>query len=292
MSELEQAFQSEDYRKVLELTNGKTDIPSITHRISAYIGLKRYQEALDLLIKHREELYKLAPKNILEVNFTLRFELGQFDEAFDDIGIFGDYPYISQEVEEELRALPKRVRKAEKEALKREQKGVINLSLEQPEESLLKNLDAIEIDEVPTYRKDLRKVVSSLGKDGARTYALMLLVAAGDKEEIKFLKNGSEFVVVPADLERPFSGNDHLRFLDMVAEESKDPSLTNIALTLYSKALVAAYPEPLLAEGKLRDYALAFIDIAKEYLHLDNNTPSVIDPDVIVRVHKFLDAAA
>ena len=292
MSELEQAFKSEDYRKVLELTNGKNDIPSITHRISAYIGLKRYQEALDLLIKHREELYKLAPKNILEVNFTLRFELGQFDEAFDDIGVFGDYPYISQEVEEELRALPKRVRKAEKDTLKREQKGVINLSLEQPEESLLKNLDAIEIDEVPTYRRDLRKVVSSLGKDGARTYALMLLVAAGDKEEIKFLKNGSEFVVVPSDLERPFSGNDHLRFLDMVAEESKDPSLTNIALTLYSKALVAAYPESLLEEGKLRDYALAFIDIAKEYLHLDNNTPSVIDPDVIVRVHKFLDAAA
>ncbi len=291
MNELKQAFESQDYRKVLELTNGKKELVFIVYRLSALIGLNRYDSALRLLIENRDALFKADPIKTIETNFVLRFQLRQFDEAFDDIGIFGDYPYVSQEVEEELRALPKRVRKAEHDFIKSQNKGEINLSINQSEADLLRNLDVIEIEEIKRYIPELRNIVSSLGKDGARTYALMLLKAGGDKEEIKFLKNGSEFILIPNELEQPFSGDAYLKFINKVNDECKDPSLSNIALSLFSRAYIAAFPEQLIEDNKINDYALAFIDIAKEYLHLDNQTPSIIDPDVILRVHKFLDAA-
>lgn len=291
MEELRKAFESQDYRRVLELTKGKNTLPFVIYRLSALIALKKYKPALDLLIEHRDELYKHDPIATIETSYSLRFSLEQFDEAYDDIEIFGNYPYVNQEVEEELRALPKRIRKAERDLIKSQYKDGVNLSISQSEEELLRNLDSIEAEEIPNYLVQIRNIVSSLGKDGARTYALMLLVAAEDDKEIRFIKNGSEFVLTPKELERPFSGETHLKFLDQVASECKDPSVANVALSLYSKALVAAYPEPLLENNKTLDYALAFIDIAREYLHSENDVPSHIDPNVILRVHKFLDAA-
>lgn len=292
MKELEEAFKSQDFLKILELTKDKEDLPSKAYRLNALIFLKKYASALSLLIENRDEFFEADPIKTIEANFSLRFALNQFDEAYDDVDVFSDYPYVSQEVEEELRKLPKLVRNAEKSYLRRNSKKEIDLSLNQNESTLLENLDRISDKDIPSHLNEIRNVVSSLGKDSARTYALMLLVAGKDQKEIKFIKNDSEFDVIPSELELPFSGDTHLRFVNQVQEECKDPSLSDVALSLYSNAYIAAYPEPLLEEGKISDYVSAFIEIAREYLKQDDIAPSKIDPEVLLRVKKFLDAAS
>ncbi len=256
--------------------------------MSAFIGLKEYPSALSLLIKNRDELFKASPIKTIETDLFLRFSLEKFDEAYDDVDIFNEYPYISQEVEEELRSLRKKVRKAEKDAIRSKYKESIDLSINQSEDELLNNLGAIETKDIKNHLQEIRNIVSSLGKDDVRTYALMMLVAAEDDKEIRFLKNDSEFIVIPSKLERPFSSDDHLKFIDQVVLECKDPSLSNVALRLYSSAVISAYPEPLLENGKTLDYASAFKDIAEEYLNIKDIAPSHIDPEVMIRVRKFL----
>ncbi len=291
MNELEQAFNSRDFKKVLELTKGKKEVVFIVYRLSALIALGKYSAAMSLLEENRDELFKTDPMKTIEANFSLRFALKQFDEAYEDMEIFNDYPYVSQEIEEVLRGLPKSIRKAEKDSLREESIAKINLSLDQEESELLKNLDLINDKDIASHLVEIRNIVSSLGKDSARTYALMLLVAANDDKEIKFIKNDSEFNVIPSKLEKPFSGDTHLSFVNKVQEECKDPSLADVALSLYSNAYISAYPEPLIEERKIDDYVAAFKEIAMEYLRQENNEPARIDMKVLQRIRKLLEAA-
>ena len=291
MNDLEQAFNSKDFKKVLELTKGKKEIVFTIYRLSALMALGKYSAAMSFLIENRDELFKTDPMKTIKANFSLRFALKQFDEAYEDIEAFNDYPYVSQEIEEELRGLHKRIRRAEKDSLREENAAKINLSLDQSESELLKNLDLINDKDIASNLPEIRKIVSSLGKDSARTYALMLLVAANDEKEIKFIKNDSEFDVIPSELEKPFFGDTHLRFVNKVQEECKDPSLADVALSLYSNAYISAYPEPLIEERKINDYVAAFKEIAMEYLRQENNEPTKIDANVLERIRKFLEAA-
>lgn len=290
MKEIKEAFEKKDYFKVLELTKESKDYEGILYHLSALMGLSRFTEAIAYLKQNQDILYSNNPLRTLDTCFSLRFYLKQFDEAYDDLAEFNDYPYVSQAVEEALRALPKRIRAEEKASYKGNKKKDIDLDPKRSEEALLEDLSLIQVEEIPQYIPQLRTLVASLGKDGARTYALLLLLAGEDSKEIRFLKNGSEFVLTPKELTRPFSDQNHRQFLDIIASKSKDPSLLNVALKLYSQAVLSAYPDNLLEDGKLDDYALSFLSLGASYLNSEATFPPS-DPSVKAKIEALLKTA-
>ena len=103
MESLKELIEKKEYQRVLELTKESKDAEALFCRVSAYLGLGRYQDARTLLVKERDALWAKNPILTMKATFETRFGLEEFDEAYQDEEDFANRPYISQEVEEVLR---------------------------------------------------------------------------------------------------------------------------------------------------------------------------------------------
>jgi hypothetical protein len=110
MDSLKSLMDKKEYQLVLDLTKGSSDPEAIFYRATAYISLNQPVPATALLVENREELFKANPVLLMKVTFELRFIQKQFDEAYKDLEWFSNQPYVSQAVEEQLRAAPALIR--------------------------------------------------------------------------------------------------------------------------------------------------------------------------------------
>lgn len=245
-------------------------------RVSAYLSLSRLSSASELFFRERDAFFGLFPKKTIEVDFELRFLAKDFSGAYADIAYFNDKPYVSQEVEEVLRSLPRLV-SSNVAALTSEGKSAserfedLHSSDDYVVLSALSRLDPKAQDE------GLRKLVRSIAmseerSQDLRTYALLFLKAYGDMEPLAYRRKDLEIEIVPRELPDPTKEEGRLKTLALL-EEEKDVGAARLAASLLESAVVASYPLPY-PEGSCEEAARALMRRALVLLGDEDDGPS------------------
>ncbi|MCR5693038.1 MAG: hypothetical protein K6G74_03590 [Bacilli bacterium] len=266
-------LEKKEYDLLLSLTEGDLSPAGLSYRASAYLAKGDAKQALNILNAHRDELFKVSPLKTMRSIFELRFILKEFEEAYDDLEYFENLPYVSQEVEEYLHALPKMIRTEERNSHLSEkfteEEIIEKLSEKSDDYEIISTLNMIGPLKVKDYIPSLVALVGSQKSSIVRTYALMYLISARYDKEITFIKNGQFFKLIPSSTIPPFTGKAFEDFRVKLDEEINDPSVSNIAKKLLNDYIFELFPEevPLETEGAL--YFVAFSALAHEYLSSD-----------------------
>lgn len=279
MDKLDQAvllLQEGKGEEALAALEGEQGTKADFLRVSAYLSLSHLSSASELFFKERDAFFDLFPKKTIEVDFELRFLAKDFSGAYDDIAYFNDKPYVSQEVEEVLRSLPRLV-SSNVAALTSEGKSAAERLKDLHSEddyvvlSALSRLDPKAKDE--GLRKLLRSIAMSEERSqDLRTYALLFLKAYGDEEPLVYRRKDLEAQIVPRELPDPTKEEGRLKTLALL-EEEKDVGAARLAASLLESAVIASYPVPYPKE----DYegaAKALLRRALVLLGDDDSEPS------------------
>ncbi len=270
MDSLTTLLNKKQYDLVLELSKGNDEPEALFCRISAFLNLGKAKEAMDLVEKKREILWKASPVKCLKANFELRFILGEYDEAYKDADYFLSLPYVSQEVEEYLRTLNESIRFSERQASLK-----TNYSDEEIEDILLKDGDEYEkisilssFNDAKTiyHSKTIVKMLKVSNSNIVKTYGLMLLVKAKYPKEVAFNKNGIEYSIFPINECLPYERDEAKYILSMLQKEIKDPSLCNIAKNILNNFMFEEYPNNPFKEKDLNLYFLGLVNLSSSYL--------------------------
>ncbi|MGM9813886.1 MAG: hypothetical protein ACI32C_03160 [Candidatus Enteromonas sp.] len=266
-----------DYQEII--AHGKEAISASDHfyLASAYLALGRGKEAMDLLLSKRDFLWKENPALLLKANFETRFALNEFDEAYEDLQYFSNLNYVSQEIEEILRSLPKRIRLEELSGGKKTEVDEVEvhriLQTERDPSTLLAYLNALKKSDLMPYFSDLHNLLASDEvEDDVKSYVLMLCSAHHDEVTVSFEKGGKRFTLIPAEVRMPYSTESYRKMRNRILE-IKDTSLSSLCGELLDQTVLALYPDPYevedleVEEEALKALALAYLGQSKPTLN-------------------------
>lgn len=277
MDDLKKLFEDAEYQEILEKTEEKTDGESLFYRLTALMALSKGEEAMALLEKNRYELFKAHPLETLKSDFSLRILFKKWDEAYEDYSIFSNYPYVSQEVEEALRSIPKALRLAEKQS-----SLPLEASLKEMHETLngdddlaiLSLLKALKKEDFPALKAELTALLTK--KDVhlfVRTYALLYLVSVSYPEEVSFLKGKKNIKVIPSNLVPPYSDKLYKDFVNRLESILTDPSYCHVARNILDEYILLSYPDNVLEKEDKNLLLGALSLLSKDYLKARGEAP-------------------
>ena len=275
MADIKQLINDEKYEQIIALKDeiqGKDRF----YYLSALLALGRGEECMKEIAEHRQQYWDLDPLLTMSTSFRLRFIRKEFDEAQKDLEIYGNYPYVSQQVEESLRSWPQAIAEARVAANPGSpslETLLETLAAPKNEAMLLAALNHLrKIGELEDYRALVEEVLVGPYGDAVKTYALMLLSAKGSTHEVSFVKNGRVLRLVPDKIGSPFGLPEYVT-LRKKLELMKDTSIAEAAGELLDLHALTAYPERFIAAGDEEPYFQALLALAKSYV--DFSTPEV-----------------
>lgn len=269
MDSLKTLIAKGEYDLVLGLTAQGHDPEAVAYRVAALTGKGRGQEALALLLAHRDALYAYDPRFAIKADMELRFLANEFAAASADAAYFSAKPYVSQEIEEILRSLPDRIQAAEKAAQKPdfglEDVGQV-LSSSPSDREVMDALSRLQGDSASAHAEELAGVLGGKRHPYVRAYALLLLVSIRYPKEVVFRKGRKKLRLIPKDLEPPYTGPVFEGFRAYLAALAPDPSLGSLAERILGDCILASYPDPVLNKAKDPLLAGALLLVAARYL--------------------------
>jgi hypothetical protein len=286
MDSLKSLMDRKDYDLVLSLTRDSSDADALFFRASAFLAKNESNEALRIMVSHRSDLYRANPMLTIKATFEIRFIRKEFDEAYKDLDEFLQKPYVSQVVEEYLKALPKIIRTNERSSSLAQTytdadiERILKTSDDDYEVlALLNYLQHVSLSQYISY---IQEVLVSSRHPHVKTYALLLLVASQYGQEVTFNKNGRVYHLIPKDLVPPYQGSTYDDFVHSVAELSRDPSVSSIALSLLNDYIMDCYPDRVIVDADDKLLAVALIKLAREYLHSSIGVDGYLDKYALV----------
>ncbi len=268
MDSLKTLMDKREYELVLRLTESSKDTNSLIYRISAFISLGRPQAGLDCLIANRKTLESNLPL-LIHVHFELLFILNRFDDAYEEVNYYCNLPYVSQEVEEILRGLPKLVREEEKRALGSKQMSDEDIAKQlqsKDQTDVIAALDLIRDRDIFKFVPNIEKLVVSYPKQSIRSFALLLLVQKQINKDVNFNHMDEIIVVNPTKLIPPFIGEKFNSFAKKIDNEFKDPVLSQNAVQLLSSYIIYIYPSAISFKDDVTIEAL--FQISSSYMQI------------------------
>lgn len=273
MDNLKSLFDKKQYELLLSLSEDAHDLNALLYRINAFIALGNYLGAISVFKNpmHKDTLFKHDPLKCLEMHFALLLHEKRYLEALDELKKYENYPYVSQEVEEYLRSLPKKIATYQeneniKSRLYDEEEIIRTLNKSSDNAKIINYLYYLKKLDIAPYLDSLVKLlVKDNVKDDVKTFALLLLIAKKVNKMVTIKKMQQEYKVNPSQLEPPYVGEKYQEVVHLINLISRDPSIENIALNLFNQYLMNIYPRaPYHISG--RKIALAFYILAHKYL--------------------------
>ena len=236
------------------------------------------QSAMALIHDNRDLLFAFDPEKTLRANFELRFLLGQFDEAYEDLSYYAALPYVSQAVEEILRDLPKLIRANELASHKGEKfnETEAHAALSDGEDpyAVMGVLQALRERDITPFLEEIKDLLHSGIHDDVKTFALLLLVAKGIQGEVLLIKRDKAYRLDLAKLGNPWEAEEHIALKKEISA-LKDLGLGNVCLQLLDQLTLAYYPERLyLSNDDKDDFLEALKSLALTYLGNEEKAPS------------------
>lgn len=266
MDSLKTLMDKRQYDLVIKLTETANEATPLFYRISALLASGKGEKALEC-IKTNKTILQADMVMLMKVHIEILCLLNKFDEAYEEMNYYQNMPYISQEVEELLKELPKLIRNEEKK-----NNSVRNLD----EDNLMKTLDSDDYTEVlmaldvvrerdvNIYLNKIQKIMMSFPKQSLRSFALLLLVQKKTNRTFKFNHMGEIIDVNPSLLEPPFVGDAFNSLVKKLDIDFRNPVLTQNAIQILSTHVLYTYPDKLDMDSEVIIEAL--YQIANEYL--------------------------
>ena len=273
MDSLKTLIDQKKYDLVIKLTEGSETANDLFYRISAFIYLGKYEDALYVIQDHQKVL-ETNLVSLINAHINLLCVLGRFDQAYTALDYYSNLPYQSQVVEELLRSMPEVIALEEKK-----QNTVRYYDDEQIEkylksdkfEEVLIGLDTIRNRDILSFLPILQDILLNNPRQMIRSYTLMLLVQKEVDRELK-MKSVNEIIDVnPKHLNAPFTSvlfNETVRLID---QDFKDPSLSQSATQLLSEYEMYLYPRSIHHAPK--DLCAALYIISRKYAN--NPVPNI-----------------
>lgn len=267
MDNLKTLLDQKKYDLVIKLTESSTVSNDLFYRISAFIYLGKYEEALFVIQDHQKELEKnLVP--LINAHINLLCALNRFDQAYSALDYYNNLPYQSQIVEEILRKMPELI-----SSLERKQTGAKQYDDEQVEKMLSSSkvedvylgLDIVKGRDIFTFLPILEMILLKHPKETVKSYTLMLLVKKEVDRELKINKKGEIISINPKKLTPPFTGEVFDKSVKGFDSEYKDLSISQTATQLFSQYCIYIYPREFKYSPE--EYIVALNVISSEYMN-------------------------
>lgn len=273
MDNLESLFQKKEYDLVIKLTELSLEPKERFLRISSFVSLGKIDQALDEIEKYQKLIEGKYPFQLMKLHFELLLSKKLYDEARIALTHYENLPYISQEVEEYMVEMKKRI---EDEAHPKAKK---TFDLDEICDVLEKETDQSKISQVIFSLKDynINIYIDSLKffltredvHPNFRTYGLILLVDEKYDEEISFLSLKGIVKVNPKKLFPPFMSEPFNNVCRLISEKAEqNVTLTQTALHLFNCFIIDTYPIDIYKHGE-EELSSAFVHIAKSYLNIE-----------------------
>lgn len=290
MDNLKSLLDSKQYDLVLKLTETSTSSNDLFYRISAFIFLGKYEDALYVIQDHQEILESNLPA-LINAHINLLCVLGRFEQAYTVLDYYNNLPYQSQVVEEILRKMPKVIEAEEKKqtTYKFYSDEEIEQMLKSDKfEDVLLALDTIKNRDILSFLPILKELLVSNSKEVIKSYILMMLVKKEVDRDLVIVKKGKEIKVNPKHLIPPFIGEIFDGVVKGFDKEFKDSTLSQIATQLFSQYTIYIYPEEY--PYSVKEYLAAFYLLAKDYassMNSDLSSLSFINELDLEKINKI-----
>ena len=113
MDSLKTLIDQKKYDLVIKLTETSVSATDLFYRLSAFICLGKYEDALYVIQDHQKVLESNLA-SLINAHINLLCALNRFDQAYSVLDYYANLPYQSQVVEEILRKMPKVIEAEEK----------------------------------------------------------------------------------------------------------------------------------------------------------------------------------
>ena len=276
MDNLKSLLDSKQYDLVLKLTETSTSSNDLFYRISAFIFLGKYEDALYVIQDHQETLESNLPA-LINAHINLLCVLGRFEQAYTVLDYYNNLPYQSQVVEEILRKMPKIIEAEEKKQTTYKfysDEEIEQMLRSDKFEDVLLALDTIKNRDILSFLPFLKELLVSDSKEAIKSYILMMLVKKEVDRDLVIVKKGKEIKVNPKHLIPPFMGEVFDGVVKGFDKEFKDSTLSQIATQLFSQYSIYIYPEEY--PYSIKEYLAAFYLLAKDYASSMNSDLSTL----------------
>ncbi len=266
MDSLKSLMDRKDYELVIKLTENSQDINYLFYRISAFLALGKGERALST-IKHNRKILEGDLSLLIKIHIEILCLLNNFDEAFEELRYYENLPYVSQQVEEVLREMPKFIRDEEKKSVASRELSNEELAkrlTSNDQDVVLPALDLLRDRDVNMFMPAIEKILVKFPKQSIRSFALLLLVQKKIDRDVAFNHMGETIAINPSRLEPPFIGSEFNDFLKELQKELKDPAANENAIQILSSYIIYTYPIKLEVSYAVLIEALRAI--AFEYL--------------------------
>ena len=277
MDSLKSLIDQKKYDLVIKLTDTSESANDLFYRISAFICLGKYEDALYVIQDHQKVLESNLA-SLINAHINLLCALNRFDQAYSVLDYYANLPYQSQVVEEVLRKMPQLIEAEEKKqntAKYYDDDQVATLLKSQNDEEVLMALDIIKSRDIFSFLPEISEILLNHKRETIKSYTLMLLAKKEVDRNLKMNKKGKIIDVNPKYLIPPFTGaifNEVVRSFDL---QIKDTTISQTATQLLSQYCIYIYPNVLEKSPKM--YALAFYVIANTYANNELTIDEVKD---------------
>ena len=265
MDSLKTLMDRQDYELVIKLTENSEDTTSLFYRVAAFVGSNHPKEALACIEKNRKILEK-DMSVLIKLHIETLCIVGDFDKAYEELKYYENLPYVSQEVEELLKEMPKYIRAEEKRALGSKEldtAGVKKLLHSGDYNDVLIGLDIVRGKDLNDFIIDIKDLMKNYPKQSIRSFSLFILVQREYDKEVEFNHMGEIIKLVPKDTEPPFVGEKFNSLVKDIQMTFKNPVLAETAVNALSTHIMYTYPEPIKEDPEALKIAL--YRIACEY---------------------------
>ena len=265
MDSLKTLLNQKKYDLVLKLTERSTSANDLFYRISAFIYLGKYEEALFVIQDHQNVLEENL-LSLVNAHINLLCVLGRFEQARATLDYYNNLPYQNQAVEEMLRKMPEVIDLEEKKQTTLrfyDDEQIEKYLKSEKDEDVLIGLDTIRNRDIFTFLPLLQNILVNYPRQMIRSYALMLLVQKEVDRELKMKSVGEIIDVNPKHINPPFTSVVFNETVKLIDSEFKDPTLAQSATQLFSEYEMYTYPRSLKEAPK--NLCAAFYIIARKY---------------------------
>ena len=244
MDNLKTLIDQKKYDLVLKLTERSETANDLFYRISAFIYLGQYENALFVIQDHQKVLESNLV-SLINAHINLLCALGRFEQAHAVLDYYSNLPYESQIVEEVLRKMPEVI------ALEEQKHNTVRFYDDEQIEKFLRSekledvlvgLDTIRNRDIFTFLPILQDLLISHPKQIIRSYILMLLVQKEVDRSLK-MKSLDEIIDInPKHISAPFTSAVFNETVKLIETNFKDPTLAQTATQLFSEYEMYRYP--------------------------------------------------